>query len=416
MTTRFLPILLALLGMTLPAEGQTPAQTSGQTANPARFLLASIVVEGVRHDSVREIAAAESLLQPGREYSEQELREAVYRVKRLPFVLDAEFSLREGGEPGSYQLVITVEENRLFFYSVDVGGIYDGDERNFPGEDRIDWGAAAKVGGRWFVGSQGLVSASVQGFDRVGPAAAQVGYTRYNLFGRGGFATVALATDISDENDGSEAYQGSFSLGLPIVGNHSIRTNLLWLRSKDELGPQTSRSAFQSLDLSWVYDTTDDPLFPTSGTLLSGGGRYSRSEYEDEGPFFSGESTSDGPGLTVSARRHWALTHRHSVSANLLSSWDESDTSTGGSFEEWRTTIAFGHSMDLWGFEKTERIGDLRWENTIQAVRTELDAPSFRGSGVEGRLVTGLAFRNAWGLLRFTFSYAETLESDFASN
>ena len=114
MTTRFLSSLLILLGTVLPA--------AAQTSNPPRFLLESIVVEGVQRDIVRRIVTSESLLEPGREYTEQELREAVYRVKRLPFVMDADFSLRKGGERGSYQLVITVEETRLIFYSADVGG------------------------------------------------------------------------------------------------------------------------------------------------------------------------------------------------------------------------------------------------------------------------------------------------------
>jgi len=406
MKIRFLPFLLILLGMTVPAVAQTP--------DPPRFLLESVVVEGVQRDAVREIVAAESLLQPGREYSEQELREAVYRIKRLPFVMDAELSLRKGGAPGSYQLVITVEETRLFFYSADIGAAYDGDDRRyFRGEDRVDWGAGATVGGRWFVGSQGLVFGSLQGFDTVGPASAQVGYTRYNLFGRGGFASAALATDVSNESD-SNSYLGSFALGVPIVGNHSLRADLNWYRSSDDFGGQSSTSESRNLELSWIYDTTDDPFFPTSGTRLTANAGYSEYENRSRGSFFSESFSADGYDLGISGRRHWALTGRQSVSAELSGAWGESDLFGGdGNSESWQTALELGHSMDLWGFEKTERIGDFRWENSVTFLSSDFDYGTFgRVATTDARLTTGLAFRNAWGVLRLSFTYVDNLQRD----
>lgn len=401
---RLLPILLVLLGSVLPVAAQAP--------DPPRFRLESIVVEGVQHDAVREIAAAESLLKPGSEYSEQELREAVYRVKRLPFVLDAEFSLQPGTEEGTYELVIFVEETRLFFYSAEVGAAYDADERDFSEDDRLDWGAAATVGSRWFVG-QGFLSGSLQSFDSAGLVSAQAGYTRYNLFGRGGFASVSLASDLQD--DRGEAYVGALSLGIPIVGNHSLRADLEWFTSEDRFSSQTSKNERRGLGLSWIYDTTDDPLFPTSGTRLTAGGRYSETEYRDRGPFYSFDQSSDDYNLGVSGRRHWALTPRQSVSAELSASFQESEVSgEGGSYDQWSTGARLGYSMDLWGLEKTERIGDLRWESSLQVTKSEFDSSFFgTGSTTEARLTTGPVFRNAWGLLRLNFIYVDTLDQDY---
>lgn len=405
MKTRLLPFLLVLLGISFPAAAQSP--------DPPRFLLESIVVEGVQRDAVRQIVVAESLLKPGREYTEQELREAVYRIKRLPFVVDAEFSLRKGSERGSYQLVVTVEEARLFFYSAEMGGAYDGDDRRVgPGEDRVDWGALATVGGRWFVGSQGLVFGSVQGFDTVGPASAQVGYTRYNLFGRGGFASAALATDVSDENDG-ESYQGSFALGVPIVGNHALRADLTWYRSKDNFSDQSFESESRFLELSWIYDTTDDPLFPTSGTRLTAGAGYFEDEQRSEGPFLSERRSSDGYELGLSGRRHWALTHRQSVSVELSGDRAEGDSFVPGvTIERLSGAVALGHSTDLWGFEKTERIGDFRWENGLQITWSDSNSSLFQATTTDARLTTGLAFRNTWGVLRVSFAYVDNLRED----
>lgn len=77
-----------------------------------RFLIETITVEGVGREAARGIIVAESLLQEGESYSEDELRKAVYRVKRLPFVVEADFSLKKGSERGAYELVITVEETK----------------------------------------------------------------------------------------------------------------------------------------------------------------------------------------------------------------------------------------------------------------------------------------------------------------
>ena len=409
MTTRFLSFLLIFLGLTLPVA----AQTSG----PPRFLLESIVVEGVQRDAVRNIVSAESLLQTGREYTEQELREAVYRVKRLPFVMDAEFSLRKGGERGSYQLVITVEETRLVFFSVDAGGIYDADDlRVGPDEDRVDWGASAQVGGRWFVGSQGLVFANVQGIEEIGPYTAQVGYTQYNLFGRGGFASAVLSTDISDENKAVDAYQGGLSVGIPIVGNHSLRADLNLYRSDYDDSFSRIRSESQRLWVSWDYNTTDDPLFPTSGTRLNAGVGYIEDEREDRfrDPLLGEvrfKDTAKVHEVGIFGDRHWSLTRRQSISADLGGYWSEVDANgTDDRYEYWQGSAGLRHSTDLWGFEKTERFGDLRWENTLSIIRSDADSFFGDSSTTDGRLTTGVVFRNAWGVTRLSFSYIDNLD------
>lgn len=405
MTTRFLSSLLILLGTVLPA--------AAQTSNPPRFLLESIVVEGVQRDTVRRIVTSESLLDPGREYTEQELREAVYRVKRLPFVMDADFSLRKGGERGSYQLVITVEETRLLFFSFDAGGAYDAeDTRIGPDDERINWGVSTTLGGRWFVGSQGLVFASVQGFDEVGPAAVQAGYTHYDLFGRGGFASVAMATDVADEFSG-ESYQGTFSMGLPIVGNHSFRADLGWLHLEDDRFG-LSRDETQRLNLAWIYDTTDDPLFTTTGTRVSASAGYGESERSFSFEEIRVREDSNVYDLGIVGRRHWALTRRQSVAGQLSGYWAETDyNGTVDGFEGYGGAAAFIHSTDLWGFEKTERFGDFRWENTIDIFMSDSDSSSFHSSSTDGRLTTSLVFRNAWGVTRLSFSYIDNLEQDF---
>lgn len=400
-----LPVLLCLGAPVLPAVAQTP--------EPARFLLESIVVEGVQRDAPREIVVGESLLKPGSEYTEQELREAVYRVKRLPFVVDADFSLRRGSERGTYELVIAVKETSILFYSANLAGGYDGDA--FPDEDRVDWGASGTVGARYFVGSQGLVFGSVQGYDQGGAQTAQVGYTHFNLFGRGGFATVGLATSVDD--DLADGYEGSFSLGLPLVGNHSIRVDLSTQRlDYGQFGGFSFESELYSSAVAWIYDTTDDPLFPSTGSRVTGSVGYGRAEDRRDGPDSRETFRSDGYQTNLGMERYWALSPRQSIGGDLRGNIGrfESDDPffSGGATTRYSVGAGLLHSMDLWGFERTERIGDLRWENSIGFGYADSDSDFFSSNSSDLNLATSVAFRNAWGVMRLSFGYRENLDED----
>lgn len=404
--SRLLPVLLCLGAPVVPATAQTP--------EPARFLLESIVVEGVQRDAPRQIVVGESLLKPGNEYTEQELREAVYRIKRLPFVVDAAFSLRKGSERGTYELVVTVKETSVFFYSASAGGLYNGNNGLFQDEDHISWGAGGTAGARWFVGSQGLVFGTVHAFDERGVESAQVGYTRYNLFGRGGFATVGLATNV--DGDAGDGYQSSLSLGIPIAGNHSIRVDL----STQQLdfgrfaGASFERESYAA-DVAWIYDTTDDPLFPSTGSKVTGSVGYDM--FRDEiGDILFGRvvSRAEYYQTALNGRHHWALTPRQSIGADLGGSINRLDDD-GDFLSSGVTLYSFSagllHSMDLWGFEKTERIGDFRWENAVQLGYAD-DDNSFYPNRSDLQLETSLAFRNTLGVMRLSFGYVEALDGD----
>ncbi len=108
-----------------PAAPDAPAVAPGVSVSAAdlsapTFVIEKIVVEGVRHGS-EKIVAAETLLTPGETYSEAQLQQALHRVERLPFVVQAELSLRRGSERGRFELLIAVTEAKPVFY----GGTFD---------------------------------------------------------------------------------------------------------------------------------------------------------------------------------------------------------------------------------------------------------------------------------------------------
>ena len=107
----------SMLACAFPAAAQEepPPEAVEPSAEIARFLIETITVETDRKASVG-IIESETLLKEGETYTEDDLRQAVARVHRLPFVLGADFSLRKGSERGAYELVIQTYTVRWFFY------------------------------------------------------------------------------------------------------------------------------------------------------------------------------------------------------------------------------------------------------------------------------------------------------------
>jgi len=401
MTTRLLAALLILSWLAATASAQTPPDQ--------RFLVESIVVSGVENPSARDIVSDQSLLVAGRSYSEQEIREAVYRVRRLPFVLGAELSLRDGKAPDGKQVVITVDSNSSYFLVADVTGTYNGDAQK--GQDATDWGVAATGGGRWFLGPMGLASVSAQGFDGAGVEIGQADYTRYGLFGRGAAVKIAASTNV--DRDLNDFYTGSLALEVPLTGNHSLRSTLDWFQSKSDSGGFRSRNESGTVGLSWVYDSTDDPLFPTRGRSALGGARYSDSKQTFQSTEFSSRQTSHDIGLQLAGSRFWSLTTRQSVSAAFNASWDRT---TLAAFRETNenslASVKLGHATDL----QRRLLGsggvDLRWENSLEVLSSRFDGPFSREWRSDARVTTGLALRNRWAITRLSFTYLDNLHED----
>ncbi|HJX26650.1 MAG TPA: hypothetical protein VJ885_01965, partial [Thermoanaerobaculia bacterium] len=157
---------------------------------PPSFLLERITVAGAREAAGR-IVEAETLLREGGTYGEEDLAQAVARVQRLPFVLDADFSLRKGSERGAYELVIQVEEARRFFFEHSVRASFFAEPVDLGSDSRhqgLVYSLPGLIGARQFVGRSGVVFAAVDNVEGL-----QVGFTRYDLFGRGVVASVAYS-------------------------------------------------------------------------------------------------------------------------------------------------------------------------------------------------------------------------------
>ncbi|HEX2225308.1 MAG TPA: hypothetical protein VHN15_14000 [Thermoanaerobaculia bacterium] len=411
-----------------------PALLCAQEGEPAaRFLIEKITIEGLQRRSARAIVAAETRLREGETYTEAALRQAIYRVKRLPFVLDAEMSLRRGSERGAYELVVTVEPTRPVFFLAGIDGRVVPGRGGLSGGERLVYSSGATAGVRRFVGSHGLLFASVGKGEGTAPG-YQLGYTHYDLAGSGGYASVGIDWTRDEDRDRglvfAEGEAAEVELGYPVAADHSLRASVYWARSSQatlfdsiQFGVVEIRSRADGwgADLDWIYDTTDDPVFPSQGDTVTASIDYERGEIRHEAregtepqPLPSGfrESASDiSWSLSTSGRRHFRLTPRQSVSFGAQASWQEESRDPSASFKGRlvSTAVNGSHSLSLWGFEKTERIGDLRLESGLFVGHSRVSASypiDERGRTTAG-LSTSVVFRNAWGVLRASLSYSE---------
>ncbi|HEY6320720.1 MAG TPA: hypothetical protein VJA16_04065 [Thermoanaerobaculia bacterium] len=407
---RLAPLLATILAAAihgLPAAAAPPAAPA-PSAEP-RFLIEKISIEGVKRPGAQAIILSQSYLKTGRSYTERELQEAVYRIKRLPFVIGADLALRKGSERGRYELVVTVEETRPVFLDYSLAGTKSSFGLFYP--NSVSWTNDGTLGLREFVGADGLAFLAIS--DGTSQARQlQAGYTQYDLFGNGSYASLTVADNLN-------AFQVSVLqltglVGIPLADNLTLIASPQW--SHGSHSDVTDRSWGGTLGL--VYRTTDDPIIPTRGTDLeaSASGTHTSISF---GP--SEVIAENQLGLAWSATHYWPITRRQSLGLSLggaafrgsvLSSLQGSSTSLQQ--PGFNADLLLLYSASLWGGAATRRFGDLRFEISAgdtfaqysQGFSSQLLL--IPGLSSEARQVTasaGLVFRNEWGILRFSFNY-----------
>lgn len=399
--TRVLPVLLIAVLLTVPAAADEP-----------RFFIERIRVDGIRWSS-ENVLLAESRLDPGRTYTEGELRDAMARIRRLPFVLHTDFRLEKGTLREQYVLVIDVDETSPLFGSVTIGRVVIEPARRrlppgLPGAQPRRMTIPrnrATFGGRIFAGANGVFHAGLEkGGDLLeGKPRETAGYTHYDVFGSGASLALLVTHDDRDYMPGTPEHalmrtRDEFSYAavaaVPLFANQSLRAS--WDRSTFPTarvssapgGFEVFRFHRDTMKLAWIHDTTDDPLLPSRGTFLTAGVQLS-----EEPRFLTGAvQTRD---VTAAAVRYWDVTPRQS----LL---------TGGEFETfggWRQNerrARIGYSGKLLDRDQSLRWGDLRFDAAVERIYY-----ATRGEALESRTILsgGISYRNRWGIARFEVEY-----------
>jgi hypothetical protein len=348
-----------------------------------------------------EIVRAETRLVIGVSYTEEELQQAVYRVRRLPFVLKASYVVT------GRTLVITVVDIMPLFYEFDVAGFVFGSNGG---------GTAGRlgIGGRLFAGSRGV-------FEGVIGATASSGgggdfsdftlsYSAYDLFGSRVFASAGLTKSL--RQDGADPTP-RFAIGIPIGRTQTITgTMSRFISSTDRTVNKVSiKNEFESTTavLAWVSDTTDDPYFARSGLQLSLGPTWRHNE--STFPIFSGPTlvrmetrTTDIIGVLGTAAYYrpfaesyagWAradVTRTQSEAKHIEGVFDIPDATES----EALVTVGIGKNFGDRG----------RWEVGVggETRRFEQGLQETQATNAVG--FVGITGRHRWGLFRLTFTYS----------
>ncbi len=438
---------LALLLLAVP-----PARALEE---PARFLIERITVEGPKEAAVN-IVRAETLLREGETYTEAELRQAVYRVHRLPFVLDASFSLRKGSQRGSYELAIDIQSNRWFFFDHWVRAFafdqpLDLEDETVRG-DRSSLTLGGLAGARHFVGRSGVVFAALDTREGI-----QAGFAQYDLLHRGILATagvslseccvtevlpLALDPTFSSWSFGT-SLKTSLGLSIPLGGPQSLQLSLSE-RQGDEgtrnevlLAPGQrfsqvtgagSELTYRRAEAKWVWDTSDDPALPTRGMSVSAGMEASRFAARDLALFQFGLAPdevvitvypsvhSEQVVAAVSALRHFPVTPRQTVSvqARIAAGQSRLDNLAVGDLvlrhvdaDYYGGSVGLTHAWTLRRARTSGVLTDVRLENGVE-IGAEKTSPDLGPSPLERFSVhTGLVFRNPWGRIQIVFTYLD---------
>jgi hypothetical protein len=414
--------LLTLLLLAVPLR-------AARAADAVQFTIESISIEGVVHASP-QIIVAESRLREGQTYTESDLRDAIARIDRLPFVLSSEFRLARGTVPGRYVLIVTIRETRPIFVSAlsrsiwvpsfrITGPAHPPDPPPTEAFRRDFHNYQATAGARWFAGAKGLASVATdvvanelyRNEDASYPTSWNftAGFTQYDLFGSRASLTAIVAYHnrriprpplFDNDIEWRSRYDLSYQLValVPIAANQSILASWQWRTDPiTYAGPSgnvvtlhTRPLGLDAQQIAWRYDTTDDPLFPTAGTLVRASISRNEFAYFDTNTVrhLKYDRTDD-----AAAQRFWQLTTLQSVSAGI-----DYERAGVASFRPHA-----GYSASLWTRDRTLRFGDLRAE--IEIDRLFID-PFGSARGSVSNLRTGFAFRNEWGVVRATFQYA----------
>ena len=237
-----------------------------------KILIEDIVVEHPAGIPDR-IITSETRLTEGSSYTKEEIRQAIYRVRRLAFVTGAMFRLEPGATPGGQRLVIVVAPTKRFNMSLDL--MYRREEEFHFGFIAPNAGYRVFFGNSSFDATIGIASVTQGGGDF---SNFIMRYSGYDLFGTR--ASVELSvTRTLESRDLTSAIAPGLRVVVPINRLQSIVGTYNRIEEERTINFGITRVpgivTFERAvaELLWSRDTTDDPHFALTGSALTAGPR-----------------------------------------------------------------------------------------------------------------------------------------------
>lgn len=399
----------------------TSVAAFAQQQQPARYRLERIVVEGsnISEDVVR----AEARLTEERMYTEEDFRQAVYRIRRLPFVTDATYRIEPGVTAGGTTLIVRILGTTALFYDVDLRG-----DRTPDGETHKD--AAVLIGGRALLDNLGVFEGAVRKTDNGDGLDLGIAYRAYGIMGTGGFGSIAIGKRIrAKELDYAPSLV--LTLGYPLSQKQTISLSASQSKTtfkrdfdvngddddnedtdsdKDDNVTLKDRNKFNYAELRWSYESTDDVFFATRGISAGAGPNWSQQtavldHYDTtEKKVVGTEFEVVRYGFAIDAAGYRTLFGRNvaflTLNGNGLRE-DESEIETvnGQAF------LGFAHDFHSYA-ANTLRPFKARFElgagyRTVRTRFPDIDTVSHNDTFAEA----GFVMRHRWGTIRLTGTY-----------
>ena len=388
---------------------------------PQRYRLERIIVEGSGVDDT--IVRGEARLREEQMYTEADFREAVGRVRRLPFVVDATYRIEPGVTAGGTTLVVRILD--VFPVFLDFTGT---NARNAEGDTVRDY--SILLGGRALLNNLGVIEGAVEKSDNGDGINVGLAYRAYDIMGTGAFATAVLAQRFKTELRDYDPTM-VITAGYPLTrrqtvtftgaksGSSVTRDFDLNNDDDDDDDDDTDRddnldlkddAAFNYATLQWWYETIDDPFFATRGVQIALGPSWGQSEFTSRNwnaatrRIDITESGSEAYGVNLDASLYQKLFPRTVGFLRLNASGTrEQETELETRNGVARAGLAFDfHRQD----ENVLRPWKARVEigaayRTTDVTRPDLAGSSFNDTGAE----VGFVLRHRWGSVRLLGTY-----------
>lgn len=349
------------------------------------------------------IIRAETRLVAGHAYTAGQIEQAVFRVKRLPFITDATYTLAAGSSPSSHVLQINVLDHEAFNYDarLEVLGIHgsggaSGTDtlgyRFFPGATGV---LDLTVGGNGFAASSGGGSATIAGIG--------ARYSAYGLFGTSAYASVGL---INRSGFGVHELNPSARVGVPLGLMNTIEAT--YSRTHDH---SDSNRLFM---VKWITDRTDDPFFARHGWMASAGPEWMHDHSVNAfnvGTRFEFHSNRHAHrnGAAALFQDFFPLAERSAAWGRVnLSQFDERRSNNDKFQPDVQLTNGevlvglahnFDRSMNASFFRRA------RLEAGVGYHVEHVESRSFGGHSDGAELNVGFSYRSQWGVMHINLSY-----------
>lgn len=362
------------------------------------------------------IVVSQSALVEGRSYNESDLDAAVARIRRLPFVYDARWTVT-----GETLRIEVTGMTRLFAEAevLSAQSDFDDETSTFVG-----------AGARQFFGSGVLEGRLTTLLDEADDTLrAEVAYSQYAIGGTRLFATLGADVPLRDSDEFEPDPTWALTVGYPLTVRQTVTASALRSSFESELnapglpGPVVSEWENFAFDLRWTYDTSDDPFFARRGAMFSAGHTWRNFDSKfnavivplpDEDPeILTTANEGDARSLGIDARLFRPIGTRSTIFGGLEASAshdefrrDESDgpTITGESDSNVvRLSLGFGHNFfDLDG-PLTD--GRHRIEVGAAATRRHDDTIAFDRTDEEQLAELAYLYRRRFATVRVSLMY-----------